>query len=181
MFEIDLLGRGGSLHHWNGRRDGVHVWALNHTFLLTNGIKVDRIFAMHDFSEYDPGKLPELVGDWDLGVKALNDSEAEIVCFQNWKSLKKGFRYPFEFIEDETGCNYFVNSMAYALALACVEGVKKINLYGCDFDKHNHDLSEVSGVEFWLGYCRGQGIEITNTPTSLLMPEYRYCKEKDCE
>lgn len=175
MNEIDILARGSSLSFWNGPRKNVRVWAINHAFLICNH-KVDRIFAMHDPREYDPEKKPDIEGDFTRGVKALNDSCAEIVTEEIQIALIRAVLYPHEWVETETGDKFFVNSLAYALGLAVVEGVQKINLYGCDFN--DTDNFEIAGVQHWIGFCKGKGIEVTNTPISKLISEYRYLKEK---
>lgn len=80
--------------------------------------------------------------------------------------------------------SYFSNTVVYAIAYAMFIGVKRIDLFGCDFaytrpyrQLPNGEWTNVivgqepnrAGVEYWLGRAKGMGIDVRVTDTSQLL------------
>lgn len=62
--------------------------------------------------------------------------------------------YPFAEVVEEFQSAYLMNGIAYMIAFALLCKVKKISLYGCDFDFRTPGSMYEAGrccVEYWLG------------------------------
>ncbi len=79
--------------------------------------------------------------------------------------------YPFHKVHETFKSTYFNTTVAYAFALALMEGYNHIGLFGCDFTYPNVHVSE-SGracVEFWMGQASIRGINLAIAGRSTLM------------
>ena len=72
-------------------------------------------------------------------------------------------RYPIEKVEP-----YFESSMSYMIALAVEEGHKKIGLWGFGMHSDSEYAHQKANTEYWIGYARGQGVEVYIHPSSAL-------------
>jgi len=63
-------------------------------------------------------------------------------------------RFPTEF---------YSNTIAYMLAYAVYHRYDTLYLYGIDMMNNSTYLQEKGGVEYWMGICLGQGIQVINT------------------
>tara|TARA_R100001082_G_scaffold47889_1_gene25662 strand:- start:252 stop:752 length:501 start_codon:yes stop_codon:yes gene_type:complete len=80
--------------------------------------------------------------------------------------------YPLDKVIKETGCSYFNNSIAYAIAFALYKKVGSINIFGADFTyKTNVHFGEMGRAccEFWLSKCITKGIDVAVAPSSSLL------------
>lgn len=86
--------------------------------------------------------------------------------------------YPFHKVHETFRSTYFNTTVAYAFALALMEGYTHIGLFGCDFSYPNLHVAE-SGracVEFWMGQASLRGVNIAVAGHSTLM-DMRECVE----
>ena len=89
--------------------------------------------------------------------------------------------YPLEEVIQKTGCAYFNNSIAYAIAFALYQEVGSINMFGADFTyKTNVHFGEMGRAccEFWLSKCIEEGIDVAIAPSSSLLDTNTPLKEK---
>jgi SAM-dependent methyltransferase len=90
-------------------------------------------------------------------------------------ALREGYpglvAFPLQDVMDNGGVPYFNSTVAYAIAFARHIGVKKISIFGCDFTYANshHGERGRACVEFWLGLCTADGMEIELPGASSLM------------
>lgn len=71
------------------------------------------------------------------------------------------YEYPFAEVVEEFQCGYLQNGVAYMIAFAMLCKVKKISLYGCDFDFRTPGSMYEAGrccVEYWMGRAHERGI-----------------------
>ena len=75
--------------------------------------------------------------------------------------------FPMDDIPEEQ--RYFTNSVCYMIAMAILEGYGRIELYGVKQAGMFEYMEQRRGVEFWVGYVLGRGIEVyINEPSKLL-------------
>ena len=89
--------------------------------------------------------------------------------------------YPLEEVIKKTGCAYFNNSIAYAIAYALYQEVGSINMFGADFTyKTNVHFGEMGRAccEFWLSKCVQEGIDVAIAPSSSLLDTNVSIQEK---
>lgn len=77
------------------------------------------------------------------------------------------------------GRSYYTCTFAYQIALALLEGVQALALYGVALTGSREAIVERPCVEWWLGYAEGRGVTVTVHPTNeygegLLQAPYRY-------
>jgi hypothetical protein len=69
--------------------------------------------------------------------------------------------YPLTKVIDNTGSNYFTNSIAYMIAYAITfTQAKTINIYGIDMEVGSEYQFERPCITYWIGYARAKGINI---------------------
>ena len=76
--------------------------------------------------------------------------------------------YPLDRVKRKFGTDYFSNTVAYMIAYALYQGYEDIKLYGCDTNKPKAYAQEKDGVEYWIGYARGQGTKVWIAPGGTL-------------
>lgn len=64
---------------------------------------------------------------------------------------------------------YHTNSVSWMLAHALLEERPKVYLYGLHFESRKERLLERPCVEFWIGFLRGQGVEVVVPARSPLL------------
>lgn len=75
--------------------------------------------------------------------------------------------FPMDEVPEEQ--RYFTNSVCYMIAMAIFEGYERIELYGVNQAGMFEYMEQRRGVEFWIGYALGRGIEVyINEPSRLL-------------
>jgi len=142
--------------------EGEEVWGVN---TMYRNRPVDRIFIMHDLRHdlclMDKGFI---VNANKLGVPVYTAGDYPV--FDN------NVVYPIEKILNEFKVGFFLNVMCYMIALAILEGVKKISLFGTDMrtdSGQEYKVNEKGAIEFWLGVAIGRGIEISIPEESYLL------------
>lgn len=73
------------------------------------------------------------------------------------------FEYPFAEVVEEFQVGYLQNGVAYMIAFAMLCDVKKLYLYGCDYDFRTPGSMYEAGrccVEYWMGRAHERGIGI---------------------
>jgi hypothetical protein len=112
-------------------------------------------------------------------MNTLVDKGIEIINTHRNKTLKSTV-YPMETINKKFKArNFFSNTISYMIAYALHihtkvkdgriyvhDGFKKIWIYGVDMlTKDEYEL-EKGGIEYWIGYAQGLGIEVEISPGS---------------
>ena len=153
------------------------VWGINFT---SEWLKADKIFLMDGIEELGERGWQ----DWALRQK---QSTVPIITPTKCRGIPCSVRYPIEFVvETVKEWREFYNTAAYMIAYAIAIGVKRIDLFGCDFDYDREDqfihvkrgdriekyskIGETgkSAMTFWLGIAIGRGIAVNNLFGTLL-------------
>ena len=136
--------------------------------------RLDKLFTSHS-----PGLYPVLVGtirqwhrtninmDWNL-IDQLVDYGLEVITLHKISGLRSKI-YPLKRIIKKFGTDYFTDTMCYMIAYAIDKGYRKIRLYGVDMMDRDEFKYEKYGIEYWIGFARGRGIEVTISEGSLLL------------
>ena len=152
------------------------VWAIGSMCAV---VKADRAFIMDPatrfFETFDAGPQTHVMR------KTLPRLDIPIYsCITDHRV--PGIRtYPLEEVIKATGCSYFNNSIAYAIAYALYQEVGEINIFGADFTyKTNVHFGELGRAccEFWLSKCISKNIVVSVAPTSSLLDTNVAIEEK---
>jgi hypothetical protein len=136
------------------------IWGIN---TMYRNRKVDRIFIMHDLRE------DILLMDKDF-IHNANQVGCPVYTAGDYPVFNNNLPDPVEKIIQEFKVCFFLNVICYMVAIAVLENVKKISLFGCDMRTdagEEYRVNEKGAVEFWLGVAIGRGIEV-------VMPEESY-------
>lgn len=130
------------------------------------------VWGVNDVCETIPslhhGKIARLFAFDDLDANYISNMKATgipIYSFQDYADSK----YPIDEIDKEFGnTGYFINTIAYMIAMAIYEGYEKIRFYGVDMT-HWEYLEEMRGVEFWVGIAVGRKVIIDASACPMLI------------
>ena len=152
------------------------TWVINS---MSGIIYHDRVFMMDPPSRFlddiKAGKQTKIM------QKILKTHKGPIYSCEKDKRCPGVVEYPLEEVIKKTGCAYFNNSIAYAIAYALYQEVGSINMFGADFTyKTNVHFGEMGRAccEFWLSKCIQKGIDVAIAPSSSLLDTNVLTKEK---
>lgn len=189
---VNIVGKGVT---WDQCKFTEETWTVNDAFIKFDFPRLDKLFFFDKHfigSWYDKG---EGVGDAiekeftdKRGIKHkgqmvhmtkefLNSQPFQIVSF--WDFGFKNFEmYPLWKVVKDTDSEYFVNSIAYMIALAIYLKYDQINIYGVDFvtEMEIHG-GEKAGVEYWLGFAIGRNIKLKISKGALIIERCFFGKE----
>lgn len=150
---IALLGKGKTLEQFPGPVFD-EVWGLNQ---LAQTHVLDRAFVMDDLElrlpYYDGHEFP----DW------LKTYEGRIITSKAYPEWPTSEAYPILDVARHFGLPLgiaFYSTVDYMLALAIVEGVSEIHLYGVDCLDQKLDQIRCS-TALWIGAAMSRGIRVT--------------------
>lgn len=173
---VAILGLGPSLSQYMSLVRGLggrsafcdEVWAING---LGDVFQCDRIFHMDDvrIQEIRASAAPD--SNIANMLKWMKGHPGPIMTSRAHPDYPGLVEFPLEAVINKLGFAYFNNTAAYALAYAIFIGVKKVSLWGCDYTYPNaHDAEKGRAcLEYWLGFAKHAGIEISTGNTSSLM------------
>mgnify|MGYP003664768161 FL=1 len=143
------------------------VWAIGSMCAV---VKADRAFIMDPatrfFDTFDAGPQTHVMR------RTLPRLDIPIYSCVEDVRVPGIVLYPLDKVIKETGCSYFNNSIAYAIAFALYQEVGSINIFGADFTyKTNVHFGEMGRAccEFWLSKCITKGIDVAVAPSSSLL------------
>jgi hypothetical protein len=152
-------------------RDDCDIWLFNEALSTQWAKRADAIFQMHaeaiwrnPTNRNDPKHLQWL----------QTQTETAIYMQEQYPDVPRSIKFPLDEIVDKYGIRYFTSSVAYALALACYLGYKRIELYGVEMETNTEYQFQRDGVSLWLGVARGLGIEINAHISLFDQPLYGY-------
>lgn len=174
---VAILGLGPSVTQYleltkrmGGRRKHFdEVWCIN---ALGDVFACDRVFHMDDV------RIQE--------IRAAAAPDSNIATMLAWLKTHPGpvitsrahpdypglVEFPLqEFLTEIDGSAYFNSTAAYAIAYAIYLGVEHLAVFGNDFTYENSHHAEKGRacVEWWLGYAKGRGMQITVPHVSSLL------------
>ena len=152
------------------------VWAIGSMCAV---VKADRAFIMDPatrfFETFDAGPQTQVMR------KTLPRLDVPIYSCVADHRVPGINIYPLKEVIKATGCSYFNNSIAYALAFALYQEVGEINIFGADFTyKTNVHFGEMGRAccEFWLAKCMAKNMIVSVAPTSSLLDTNVAIEEK---
>jgi len=149
------------------------TWGVNTGWTQARvvGEKVDKVFLAHK-QVYSPEGNPYF--NWEQ----LNEQEFEMITLHDIPELNSTL-FPLEEINEKFDTFGFYSDticymIAYALHLYTDDKLKlteplMLKLAGVDLQDFQEYQLEKGGIEFWLGYCKGLGVEFTLSSGCTLM------------
>ena len=140
------------------------IWTCNAGFRIWQH---DLLFVMDDL-ELEAYRFPAY-------GRALEQHEGPILTSHPYDAWPSALAYPFLQICETLNLKgldrYFYNTVPYMLAYACAIGVKHLTIFGADYYHPNAPGREadLANAEWWLGYCRAKGVDLTLANDTTLM------------
>ena len=152
-------------------RTDCDIWVFNEAVSNKTLPRADAVFQMHEEAIWrNPGNRND-----PHHLEWLNTQKDCVVYMQDeYKDVNKSVRFPLEEITDRFHISYFTSSVSYALALACFQGYKRLELYGVEMETNTEYKYQRDGVTLWLGVALGLGIEVDAHIGMFDQPLYGY-------
>ena len=156
---IHILATGAG-HELAPRDTNAVVYALN-DYVYTERYQIipDMLFMMDSLEE----KPQVISGAQNLGetIQRVNQMKIPFVGPYKYEEIPLSEAFPLEEAVKEFGFAYFTNTICYMIAYAILKGAKEIHLYGVNQAGSSEYTEERGGVEAWLGFALGRGIQVT--------------------
>ena len=185
--ELIIEGMGASRNLCPFDRKDVPIWSCNNGYIQIAEMHgyITKIFMSHNQHLKQANKDGKVYNVKAYNIPQMNmlaEHGVEILNTHRIKGLKMNL-YPLKRIDKKLGANgFFSDTIAYMLAYAIDKSTKlesgrvvlnknpfeKIWIYGVDMlTKDEYEL-EKGGIEYWIGYARGLGIDVINSDGSSL-------------
>ena len=99
----------------------------------------------------------------------LQHNTVPIMMQDRYPDVPASLRYPFEPMITEFPRGYMTNTVAYMIALALMEGVTHLGIFGCDYDTGSEYGPQRGSAEYWLGLAEGRGVQVCIPPQCNLL------------
>lgn len=136
------------------------IWGLNQLYSEIPIQNFSRWFEIHGRNKL----MPE--GNKDIRERDPNYFEWLKTCpipvymHEHYDDIANSVKYPLGYVLERFKRRYYTNSIAYMLVLGIVEGFRHIEIYGVDMAVGGEYEKERPGVEYWIGYAEGMGINV---------------------
>ena len=165
----------------------IEIWGINQLYMAFPDIlpgarspekrNATRWFQIHHRHSYDQTIARDHSHHEWLGKP--REVEFPIYMQKREPDVPMSIEFPKDEIIRHFG-RYFTNSISWEIALAIMEGFKKIYVYGVDMAQDGEYMFERPSVEYFLGWARGAGIDLVIPQKSdLLKTAWLYPYEDD--
>lgn len=160
--------------------EGLELWSMNEAHAFKWFKKATRWFQIHDTYKREVANRGVL-GHYDWLKK--NPWNIPIYMIHAQPEIPKSIDYPIDEICDkymrkvirgDEKIRYFNSSFDYILAVACLEGFERVEVYGIDMMHSSEYEKQRTGTHFWLGVAIGQGIELWLPEGNALLKSNQY-------
>jgi hypothetical protein len=163
--KIAVLGGGGSLKYTPWYSDDWELWA-HASCRMKCAREPDVFFDLHPKELWSNPTLKF----WDTTyLQWLAWNHQPIYMQAVFPEAPSSIRYPFETVVTEFPRGYMTNTLSYMVALALVEGVTHLGVFGCDYASGSEYGPQRGCAEYWLGVAEGRGVHVLIPPTCDLL------------
>lgn len=155
MKTVSIIGMGSTMIKCPFRGE---IWAMNQTYKVAK--RIDKLFIT------DP--RINFTGKQNHDFDEINGLGIPIVSLHHFPEIKNFEAFPWDDAVEEFKTEFYTNTVCYMLAYAIYNGYEKIDMYGIDMATQREYILERGGIEFWVGFAMGRGIEVTNTKGSMV-------------
>jgi hypothetical protein len=154
-------------------RTDADIWLFNEALSGNNpwAKRADAVFQMHEEAIW---RNPANRNDPQHYKWLSTQTDVTVYMQEDYPDVYKSVRFPLEEIVARFHIKYFTSSVAYALALACYLGYKRIELYGVEMETNTEYQYQRDGVTLWIGVALGLGIEVDAHISMFDQPLYGY-------
>lgn len=93
----------------------------------------------------------------------LKQNHVPIYMQEQYPEVPASLKYPFATMITEFR-DYLTNTLAYMIALALMEGVTHLGVFGCNYDAESEYGPQRGCAEYWLGVAEGRNVHVLLPP-----------------
>jgi len=150
----------------------IEIWGLNEIYIAPGVRRIDRLFEMHNHKYLTMKQRNPKHLEW------LQNAKIPIYMLEKYKDIPGAIKFPWEYVVEQTGTQYYTNTVSWMIAFAVLEGARKISLYGIDMARSEEYEYQRPSVEYFVGWARGLGVEVYIPPESdILLTTFMYAIE----
>lgn len=94
----------------------------------------------------------------------IQTNRIPIMMQERYPEVPASIKYPFGQMITEFPRGYMTNHVAYMAALALMEGVTHVGIFGCDYNTNSEYGPQRGSAEYWLGVLEGRGVQVMIPP-----------------
>lgn len=152
-------------------RTDADVWLFNEAANNDWAKRVDAVFQLHVPVIW---QNPKNRND-PHHYKWLQSTLTTVYMQEHYEDVPQSVPYPLDAIKAMAGePNFLTSSVAMAVALGIHQGYKRIEIYGVAMETDTEYRYQRDGVSFWMGYARGNGIEVMFADNTFDAPIYGF-------
>ena len=150
---VALVGHAPSTRNMAPYADGtVEVWTMNDSFVWIP--RATRWWEIHSPDVYKhPARRAPGYMDW------LRNFNGPVYMQYPDESIPNAVRLDMDGLMRTFGRGVFGSSFSWMIAMAVLEGFRRIELYGCDLASQTEYEDQRESTAYWIGLCRGMGID----------------------
>lgn len=185
--KVGILGTALTTRHLAPIHEpGWEWWGMNNIYRVLPGVPWTRWFEIHDLQLKDGRWIRR--GKEKLKDQQVDDYLVELASFQipvymkrKWNEIPSSREFPLR--EALTRFRrFFKGSVSYMIALAIMEGFKKIGFWGIDLSSSEEYGEQHPSAAYFAGLAEGMGIElIIPDEADFLKTRYLYGFEEERE
>ncbi len=148
--KVTLIGKGKG---WEDAPAEGETWGI-HSLCLRRPVSM--VWDMHkiDRSDKEQAKI----------IKYVNDNKVSYMTLKKHKDIPTSIEFPVKGMPSK----YARSSVAYMVWYASYIGATEIEIFGIYLAFETEYYEQRPSIEYWIGYARGKGIEVTiNEPTTI--------------
>lgn len=159
-------------------RTDCDIWLFNEAISNKGNTwakRADAIFQMHIPTIW---RNPKNRNDNGHHEWLKNQTEVPVIYMQEvYQDVPASVRYPIEQVLGLVANpleHFLSSSVPQAIALAIVQGYKRIEVWGVAMETNTEYRWQREGVAFWMGFAKGRGIETHFADPTYQCPMYGY-------
>ena len=143
------------------------IWTLSDLVPLGQAPRFTRHFELHPFEW-----LAQRQDDYFAWLQGIADAPVYVRSEIEAQQLAAGVVLPADALTAKYG-RYFTNTVSWMIAAAIAAGAKEIGVWGVDMAQEPEYKAQRPSCEYFLGWARGAGIEVTIPAASDLLKAAR--------
>lgn len=136
------------------------VWGINEIGIQCAG-------SWHAF--FNVHTLAELRRDYSKNLEWLGKAQCPVYLQERCPEVPWSVPFPVHEVLDMAPRKNFDSSIAWMIALAILQGYKKIGIFGVEMMIHSEYAHQRPNLQYWVGFCDAKGIEVHIPEQSTLL------------
>ncbi len=142
-------------------------WVHASSVLSIPHLRADRIFDLHPRHVFTMERKNGFKNYYEF----LRQCPTVIYMQNRYEDIPQSVRYPLEMVRQQWPNVPLGSTTAYMIALALLEGVTHIGMWGLDYQAKSEYEEQRPNVELWCGIAMGMGVQLVIPSVSPLCHE----------